>query len=59
VEAARESALVFLDAAREDWLAGQREAALAHIGSAKAVSDETGALYRAADALEKTIRAYP
>jgi predicted Zn-dependent protease len=55
VEASSETALVFLDRAKNRWIAGNGKAALADLRSAKIMANEGTALFRAIENLEKTI----
>lgn len=55
-EAGTETALAFLDRARLRWVLGEKERALADIHASVAILPPESAAYRAALALEKTIR---
>jgi tetratricopeptide (TPR) repeat protein len=56
VEASSETALVFLDRAKNRWIAGNGTAALADLRSAKVIVSEGTALFRAIESLEKSIQ---
>ncbi|MDR2095685.1 MAG: hypothetical protein LBP76_09245 [Treponema sp.] len=55
VDSSSETALVFLDRAKNRWIAGNGIAALADLRSAKVIAREDSSLFRAIENLEKTV----